>query len=283
MKILRKTHFIISLSAFLFLSVFHSFAQEGDTSEPPPNCPVLEGEPDDIRTTYYMGEGIAFLDTGNFNRAELSFTCIIRVTDPSYIPAYMGRAMVYIRLRDYESAIADYSSAIERNPTLISAYNNRGVIYALVRDYEASAQDFDQVIELDADYISGYSNRAVIHTIAGEYGDAIAILEDAITRSGIDDVLAQYKDPERPRDAEPIPFDPLHARIFALLGLVYERQALTNFQNYLTLYNNSDQFPDQRIQSAAGALESRFTFELRLDDGSWMLLEEELSLGEDGS
>jgi hypothetical protein len=44
-------------------------------------------------------------------------------------------------------------------------------------------------------------------------------------------------------------------------------QARDNYTAYLTLMRGS---ADSRIESASGALESRFTFELRLDDGTWL-------------
>ena len=45
-------------------------------------------------------------------------------------------------------------------------------------------------------------------------------------------------------------------------------KALQNYEDYITLTRSG---ADSRITSAAGMLESQFTFELRLDDGSWLL------------
>jgi len=62
-------------------------------------------------------------------------------------------------------------------------------------------------------------------------------------------------------------FDPDHALSYALLGIVYEMRARDNYSAYMLLLGGD---ADQRIQSAAGALESRFSFDLRLDDGTWL-------------
>jgi tetratricopeptide (TPR) repeat protein len=215
-----------------------------------------------------MGEGLAYLNTDQLANAQFSFTCIIRVIDPGYIPAHMSRALVYSRQRAYELAIEDYTEAIKLDAKLIAAYNNRGIIYTAIRKYDEAKADFDKTLELDANFIIGYNNRSVLHTIQGEYDQAIALLEEAIKRSGIGDVLTTLRDPKRPADAPPVKYDPLNARAYALLGIVYSAHALDNYRNYLFL---AREFGDARIQSAAGALESRFTFETRLDDGTWLL------------
>lgn len=246
-------------------------AQDAPPEPPLPECPAFEGQPPEVRTSYYMGEGLAYLNTNQLSGANFSFTCIIRVIDPDYLPAYMSRANVYTRLRDYEQAIEDYSRALELDGNLLAAYNNRGVIYAAMQDYEKAAADFDKVLDLNPDYIPGYNNRSVIYAILREYDAAVAMLEDAISRSGIDRALAQLQDPKRAADAPPVEYDAANARAYALLGIVYSARSLDNFQTYLYLSNQAGVYPDERIQSAAGALESRFTFEMRLDDGTWML------------
>jgi hypothetical protein len=86
--------------------------------------------------------------------------------------------------------------------------------------------------------------------------------------------LAQYRDPDRRADAPPIPFDPMAARLFALQGIIYEARALNHFEAYTDLYNASGRFADERIANVTGALQSRFTFDLRLDDGSWLVLDD---------
>jgi tetratricopeptide (TPR) repeat protein len=263
----RLLPFIVLLA--LLLAVLPALAQE---EEPPlPNCPAFEGQSKEIRTSYYMGEGLAYYSSTQYSSAEFSFTCVIRVIDPDYLPAYMARGSVYARGFSYENAIEDYTKAIELDGSSMAAYNNRGVVYTAMQDYEKAAADFDKVLELDAAYIPGYNNRSIVYAIQGDYDSAIEMLQGAITRSGIDQVLADYRDPNRSSNAEPIEFDLVNARAYALLGIIYSRRALDNYQNYLYLNNVSGRFPDERIQGAAGTLESQFTFDVRLDDGTWML------------
>jgi tetratricopeptide (TPR) repeat protein len=251
----------------LLLFALPASAQESPET-PLPDCPVFKDQSIDIRTSYYMGEGLAYLSSDQLSAAEFSFTCIIRVVQPTYMPAYMSRAIVYTRYRDYQRAIADYTSAIRLSPDLLPAYNNRGILYTAIQEYEEAAADFDKVLEINPDYMAGYNNRSVLYAIQGEWDNAISMLQDAIQRSGIDTVYTRLTDPQRRSDAPEIEYDRVNARAYALLGIVYSAQALDNYQKYLFLTRGR---ADQRIQSAAGALESRFTFETRLDDGTWML------------
>ncbi|MBZ0288311.1 MAG: tetratricopeptide repeat protein [Anaerolineae bacterium] len=239
------------------------------TLEPPPRCPSFEGEATDVRTSYYMGEGYGFFTSGLLSDSILSFTCVIRVVNPDYVPAYMIRGAAYVRRQEYDRAIQDYTRAIQLQPDLLGAYNNRGIVYAAILDYDRAERDFDQVLELDPQSILGLNNRAVLHAVRGDYDSAISLLQKAIDISGIENVYAQLTDPDRPADATPVPYDRLDARAYALLGVVYSARALNNYNKYLYLAGGSG---DARIQNAAGALQSQFTFDLRLDDGTWLLV-----------
>lgn len=239
------------------------------TLEPPPNCPVLQTEAKDIRTSYYMGKGFGFMTSGLLDDAVLSFTCVIRVIDSSYVGAYMMRGAAYVRQQQYDRAIQDYTRAGQLNPNLLGAFNNRGIVYAALKDYDRAKRDFDKVLEIDGNSILGLNNRSVLYAVLGDYDNAISLLQKAIDISGIANVYAQLSDPKRPSDAAPIQFDPLNARAYALLGVMYSARALDNYHKYLFLTGGSG---DSRIQSAAGALESQFTFDMRLDSSTWLLV-----------
>lgn len=239
------------------------------TLEPPPNCPAFEGESTDVRTSYYMGEGYGFFSSGLLSDAILSFTCVIRVVNPDYVPAYMMRGAAYVRQQQYDRAIQDYTQATQRQPDLLSAYNNRGIVYAAMLDYDRAERDFNQVLALEPQSILGLNNRAVLYAVRGDFDMAIDLLQQAVDISGIESVYARLSDPERPADAPPIPFDRVDARAYALLGVMYSARALENYNKYLFLTGGGG---DARIENAAGSLQSQFTFDLRLDDGTWLLV-----------
>jgi tetratricopeptide (TPR) repeat protein len=264
----NKRGIIMSILLVVVLSLAVSGPVYGqEDKEPELNCPAFASSPTDIRVSYYVGEGMGYAASGQVTSAIYSFSCIVEQIDPGYVPGYMARAALYTQRHDYESAVEDYSHAIERRPNLLAAYNNRGIVYAAQAEYELAMEDFNHVLDTDSSYVITYNNRAVIYAILGDYDQAIADLEQSITISGINDVYATLTDPDRPTEAEAPEYNPDHAQPYALLGIIYSAKALDNYQAYLFLQGSQS---DTRIQSAAGSLESRFTFELRLDDGTWL-------------
>lgn len=261
--------FVLVTVVVLLLTAAPSFAQEATPTPIPPICTEFIGQPDEERISYYMGEGAGFFAAGELSRAINSFTCITYEIEDAHVPAYLGRAVVLTQRGDFDRAIEDYSTAIRLDPQSLVAYNNRGIVYASAGLYEEALRDFNQALSIDADSLIALNNRAIVYTLQGRYTDAISDLESYISNSGIDDVLAELTDPQRDPNAPAPQYDPQDARPYALLGIIYSAYSLDNYQNYLRLAGPSADF---RVQSAAGALESRFTFDLRLDDGSWFLI-----------
>lgn len=260
-----KTRSILAIILLLLLSI-PVLAQEEE--EPELICESFPDSATDVRVSYYMGEGAAFFASTQLGAAVHSFSCVVDQIDTGYIPGYLSRAIVYTQQHDYDSAIEDYTQAIELDSGTIAAYNNRGIVRVAKAEYDEALADFNQVLERDASNILGLTNRGVVYALQGEFELAIADLEQAIELSDIESVVEVLSDPERPNDAPTPEYNPDHAQAYALLGIVYSERALDNYRKYLLLTGSEGDF---RIQSAAGALESRFTFELRLDDGTWLL------------
>ncbi|MDX2159799.1 MAG: tetratricopeptide repeat protein [bacterium] len=265
-----KRWMIFGLVALFMVLAAPAMAQDAAPTPIPPICTQFVGEADDLRTSYYMGEGLGFYESGQFSRAVNSFTCILFEIDNSHVPAYMGRALVLTERGDYDRALEDYTRAVELDPNNVSAFNNRGIVHSLLGDYEEAQSDFDRALGLDEGFLIGLNNRAVIRAIQGDYEGAIGDLEEALNQTDIQAVIDDLRDPERDPEAPPIRDYTLNeARPYALLGVIYSAFALSSYQDYLLL---TGQNADFRIQSAAGALESRFTFDLRLSDGTWLLV-----------
>lgn len=261
-------------AALMLLAALPAAAQDATTTptpEPLPNCPAFEGQAQGARTGYYMGEGIAYLSANQLDQARFSFTCIIRVIDPGYAQAYLGRAVVYERLRDYERALNDYNDALQINPNSITARNNRGIVLTIIGDYATAGADFDRALSVNANYLPALNNRSIIHALTGDFDAAINLIDDGIRRSGAAAALAEARDPERRSDAPPVVVDSTGMQLYALRGILESARTLESFRSYIDLANASNTFADQRIFEAAGSMESRLTFDLRLDDGTWMI------------
>jgi tetratricopeptide (TPR) repeat protein len=192
------------------------------------------------------------------------------VIDPSYLQAYLGRAVVYERLRDYNRALNDYNNALQINPNSIVARNNRGIALTIIGDYATAAADFDRALSVNANYWAALNNHSIIYGLTGNYDSAISLINDGIHRSGADAALAEARDPKRD-PKKTVVVNATGMRLYALRAILETARSLDSFRSYIDLADASDQFADQRVAEAAGSLESRLTFDLRLDDGSWMI------------
>jgi tetratricopeptide (TPR) repeat protein len=271
MNHLTRTAAATFLIALCALPAIAQDATPTATPEPLPNCPAFSDQPNNVRTGYYMGEGIANLNANRLDEAELSFTCIIRITDPNYVQAYLGRALVYEDMRDFKKALDDYNSALQHDPNSLVGRNNRGIVLTIVGDYDTAGADFDRVLKADAKYLPAVNNRAIIYTLKGDYESATTLIDKGITASGVAGLLAQARDPKRTSSDDPLAVDPNAMQLYALKGILESSHALDSFHAYADLANASANFADDRIISVAGSLESRLTFDLRLDDGTWMI------------
>ena len=56
----------------------------------------------------------------------------------------LNRAITFVMLRDSQSAIDDFSAAIEANPYSAHAYFNRGNLYHSLGDHEKAEEDYKQ-------------------------------------------------------------------------------------------------------------------------------------------
>src|SRR5215510_1340610 len=84
---------------------------------------------------------------------------------------YLKRGGDYSGVRDYDRAIADYTTAIELKPDYAEAYNDRGFSYYLKGDSDRAIADFTRAIELRPNYPKAYNSRGVAYMSHG-YGAA---------------------------------------------------------------------------------------------------------------
>jgi tetratricopeptide (TPR) repeat protein len=69
--------------------------------------------------------GNAWFVKGMFDSAITDFTAAIQ-RDPTYLDAYRNRGLALHRSGDYDRALADFNYAIEHNPNGAPLYNARG-------------------------------------------------------------------------------------------------------------------------------------------------------------
>lgn len=264
-----KTKAFLLIIALVLLALPVLAQAQDQEEEPRYNCPAFSDASTTERTSYYMGEGAAFMRSGNYAAAINAYGCIIQQIDDRFRDAYLNRAAAYVARREFDQAMEDYDQAIRLDGNFAPAYDNRGVVNTAIEEYDAALADFNRALDIDSNYAPAYINRGIVSAIQGDWDSAQADFEMAIEVAGLDDVVTELRDPDRDPEAEPPAYDATIARAYALIGIVHSQRALQAYDDYLLLTGGR---ADQRIQSAAGALRSRFEFELRFDNGAWMLL-----------
>ena len=70
------------------------------------------------------------------------------------------------------ASIDDYSARIARNPSDVNSYLGRALDYMLVQDFASAIKDYDKVIELDPNSMIAFFNRAVVRYKQMQYQDS---------------------------------------------------------------------------------------------------------------
>ncbi len=103
-------------------------------------------------------------------------------TYPDRRLAWMGRALIYEGLGEYDVAFENYTHALEIDPNYAAAYVNRGGLYETVGDNDAAIADYTRAISIDPEQISAYYNLALINAQLGNYDVAIAYFDEVTAR-----------------------------------------------------------------------------------------------------
>jgi tetratricopeptide (TPR) repeat protein len=68
----------------------------------------------------------------------------------------------------FQAAIVSFGRAIELDPSSAVAYNSRGYAYLRTRQYELAIRDFSAAIGINANYANAYWNRSVARRLSGD-------------------------------------------------------------------------------------------------------------------
>jgi len=95
-----------------------------------------------------LTKGINAGKNKDFNSAIINYTKAIEL-DPKHVPAYNSRGIAYDDLKKYPEAIADYTKAIELDPKFADAYYNRGLAYKSLGKTKEAEADFAKAKALE--------------------------------------------------------------------------------------------------------------------------------------
>jgi len=112
--------------------------------------------------------GTVDLRKGKYNSAISNYTKAIE-KDPRDASAYNRRAFAHVAKGEYDQAILDYTKAIKINSKFAEAYCNRGNVHAFKDEGVAAISDYSKAIEISPTFALAYNNRGIAYYKSGEY------------------------------------------------------------------------------------------------------------------
>ena len=119
------------------------------------------------------------LEKKDYDRAIAQFSSAIGL-DPAYAAAYSARAFAYYRKGDLDRALQDVNEAFKRGSKSAGTYNTRALVLHAKRDYDEAIADLTQAIRVDPAYHHAYSNRGRTYNAKKEFDRAISDLNEAM-------------------------------------------------------------------------------------------------------
>ncbi len=152
-----------------------------------PAKPLSKGKQSISADTYFRW-GNAKYELGLYQSAIADYDTAIRLK-PDDADAYNNRGLAKDNLGQHFAAIADYDTAIRLKPDDAKAYVNRGNAKDNLGQHFAAISDYDTAIRLKPDDAKAYYNRGVVKGELGQHFSAISDYDTAI-RLNPDDAAA---------------------------------------------------------------------------------------------
>jgi tetratricopeptide (TPR) repeat protein len=128
----------------------------------------------------YYGRGDIYLRVGEYDKAMADYYKAVSL-EPQNPEMFIARGCLYVSIGDLTSAVADFDRAIAIKPTDAMAYANRGAAYSKLGDVQRAIADYGSAIQYEPRYANSYANRAYAYYKLGEYEKGMADCDKAIT------------------------------------------------------------------------------------------------------
>ena len=128
----------------------------------------------------YISRGTArYWKKDEFDTAITDYTNAIEL-DPEYAEAYNHRGIAYLNNGNFDDAIADYTEAIRLDQEFAEAYKDRATAYLGNSEFDTAITDYTKAIQLDPDDTNIYNYRGLVHLGNSEVDKAIGDFSRAI-------------------------------------------------------------------------------------------------------
>jgi tetratricopeptide (TPR) repeat protein len=120
----------------------------------------------------YLSKGIVFISLKNIDSALLNINKSIELNNTNFF-AYFFRDEQLLKLEQNDKAIEDFTKSINLSPDFYVAYHMRGICLLNQKKYKNALSDFNKVIALDKTFDAAFLMRAMVYDETEEYQKAI--------------------------------------------------------------------------------------------------------------
>lgn len=120
----------------------------------------------------YHQKGYEFRRQGKFESAIEEYSKALQ-KDPRHFKALFNRAFAMDKLGEYKNAIQDYSRALDVDPSNAYAYYNRGISHDRKKNYLEASTDFKHAIKLSPNNLDFLHNLALCLRKMGHTDEAL--------------------------------------------------------------------------------------------------------------
>lgn len=126
--------------------------------------------------------GDAFLRMGDYESAIENFTKALEA-GPASVDAFYGRGIAHMQRGELDLAIADFDAAVRINPNFADGYYARGAAYRDKGDIAQTIADYGTAVALDPQDPEYVGSRGYAHFYSGDYNKAADDLSRAVELS----------------------------------------------------------------------------------------------------
>lgn len=131
----------------------------------------------------YYYRALTYLQIGDYDTAlnDVTDALALEPAAPDYVAElYLLRAQLHLQKDDVDSALTDLDASIEAAPEGVNSLLTRARVYAFQERYADAIADFDRALEINPENLNGLIDRAFAHYELSNYDSAIQDMTSAI-------------------------------------------------------------------------------------------------------
>lgn len=135
-----------------------------------------------ISQAYYF-RALSYVQLGDFDTAigDVSEALALNPSAPDYrAELYFLRAQIHLQKDNLNAALGDLDASIEASPALGDNLLLRARVYAFQERYADAILDFDRALEINPENAQGYVDRALVHNAQSDFDLALSDVNRAL-------------------------------------------------------------------------------------------------------